>query len=219
MTVGPLRPREPLKGLLEPENEADAVALLTEYFDAPPRGKFSGSRFELLAGGGDRPEVADKFTADDLVAVSTLAVSVKGDAALALLEHRSEEFGALLAAIPVTDRLADLPADALGESWPVRALYRKLMGLPHVGVTTATKLMARKRPHLVPIMDTVVERELEIVKENYWRPLHAWLTADGKTNHRQLERLHDAAGLPANISTLRVFDVLVWRVGMSRARR
>ncbi|WP_406130679.1 DUF6308 family protein [Streptomyces canus] len=35
---------------------------------------FTGSRFEHLAGGGDRQAVANVVTADDLIAVQTLSV-------------------------------------------------------------------------------------------------------------------------------------------------
>ncbi|WP_268245862.1 DUF6308 family protein [Streptomyces chryseus] len=47
---------------------------------------FTGSRFEHLAGGGGRPEVADTVTAEDLVAVQTLSVTVPAPVALDILE-------------------------------------------------------------------------------------------------------------------------------------
>jgi hypothetical protein len=49
-------------------------------------GAFSGSAFETLAGAGDTPEVADEFTAADLVAITTLSVSVPGWGAIDLLD-------------------------------------------------------------------------------------------------------------------------------------
>lgn len=52
---------------------------LRRYFGIglpPGVGAFTGDRFEHLAGGGDRRQVADRFTAEDLVAVQTLSVTV-----------------------------------------------------------------------------------------------------------------------------------------------
>ncbi len=48
--------------------------------------RYSGSSFEFLAGGGARPETANRITPDDLVAVTLLSVNVPGDVALQLLE-------------------------------------------------------------------------------------------------------------------------------------
>ncbi|MFE6134164.1 DUF6308 family protein, partial [Streptomyces sp. NPDC056437] len=47
------------------------VGDLRRYFGinlSPGSVAFTGSRFEHLAGGGDRPEVSDRITAEDLVA-------------------------------------------------------------------------------------------------------------------------------------------------------
>ncbi|MEU1854184.1 DUF6308 family protein [Streptomyces sp. NPDC019990] len=40
---------------------------------------FTGSRFEHLAGGGDRPEIADRITAEDLVAVQRIFTKLRTD--------------------------------------------------------------------------------------------------------------------------------------------
>ncbi|MBD9700279.1 hypothetical protein IGS67_12400 [Flavimobilis sp. GY10621] len=67
----------------------------------------------------------------------------------------------------------------------------------------------------MPIADSVVMAELSIVKERLWQPLHAWMREvgpDGRPNHKHLEKLRRQAQLPEVISTLRVFDVIAWRV-------
>src|SRR4051812_29996860 len=51
----------------------DAIGRLVEYFQS---GRFTGGRFDRLAGGGDRPDVTDMFTSDDIVAVSLLGVRI-----------------------------------------------------------------------------------------------------------------------------------------------
>lgn len=205
--------------LLRQEREQDAVRLLQTYFAPRPEGRYSGAYFERLGGGGDRPEVADTFTADDLVAVSLLAVDIGGDAALDLLVTRRDRLGALLREIPRDVALADLTADEVGDGWTVRPLYRELMSIGGLGETSVTKLIARKRPHLVPILDSVVADELGVVKGRYWRPLHEWLVADDRRMHRRLESLRETAGIGADISVLRVFDVLVWMVGKGYDRQ
>ena len=67
---------------------------------------------------------------------------------------------------------------------------------------TAGKLLARKRPHLIPVWDNVVRCALA-------RPASAWMwldellrEQDGAVLH-QLEKLHQEAGLPADVSLLR----------------
>jgi len=151
--------------------------------------------------------------AEDLIAVSMLAVAVVGNAALEILEVRRPRLSELLRPIPADVALADLDAGDLGADWPVRTLYRELLTVRDVGETTATKLLARKRPHLIPILDSVVATELGIVKGNFWLPLHAWLVADERANHHHLEYLRSLAGLGDDISALRVFDVLAWMTG------
>ncbi|MCC2319534.1 DUF6308 family protein [Cellulomonas xiejunii] len=204
---------ERLEALLVPAGEHMAVAALQRYFAPLPAGGFTGAYFERLGGGGDRPDVADTFTSDDIVAVSMLSVTVPASAVLQLLEARGPELGGLLAKIPTDVALAEITADEVGGAWPVRDVYRELLAIPGIGETTATKLLARKRPHLVPILDAVVTAELSVVKGRYWVPLHAWLTADECAGHRRLEELRSAAGLGSEVSVLRVFDVLAWMVG------
>lgn len=143
-------------------DEKHAAEALRRYFAPRPPGEFTGSWFERLAGGGDLPEVADQFTADDLIAVSMLSVPVVGDSALEILHTRHDRLRTLLAQVPTDVALADLAAEDIGDDWPVRAAYRELLAVPDVGATTATKLLARKRPHLVPIWDTVVDAELSL---------------------------------------------------------
>ncbi len=138
---------------------------------------------------------------------------IGGDAALDLLVTRRDRLEALLREVPRDVALADLTADEVGDSWTVRPLYRELLSIRGLGETSVTKLLARKRPHLVPILDSVVAEELGVVKGRYWSPLHACLVADDRRMHRRLEALRETAGIGADISVLRVFDVLVWMVG------
>jgi hypothetical protein len=196
-----------LATVLHPDQTETAVRALNAYFTPRPFGRYSGAHFERLGGGGDRPAVADQFIAEDLVAVATLAVNITGDAAIEILETRATQLRQLLQLIPTDRPLADMTTEEIGAAWPVRVLYRELVSINSIGETSATKLIARKRPHLVPIFDSVITDELRIVNGHYWAPMHAWLTANGRANHRRLETLRSSAGLWPELSALRVFDV------------
>ena len=80
-----------------------------------------------------------------------LGVTLSRDAAIALLETRASEFSDLLSDISVEKAFAQLSAEEIDDDWAVRTAYNSLITLPGVGPTKATKLLARKRPHVVPL--------------------------------------------------------------------
>ncbi|MEU2110915.1 DUF6308 family protein [Streptomyces sp. NPDC019507] len=169
-----------------------------------------GSRFEHLAGGGDRPEVADRITAEDLVAVQTLSVTVPASVALDLLEGPlGEELSSLLRSIPRDFDMADAESAHLTDDSPADRAWKLLRDQPRVGWVTAGKLLARKRPRLLPVYDRVVRCAVGR-PASFWLALHTALREDDAALHRQLLRLRQAAGLPETVSALRVCDVAVW---------
>lgn len=212
-----ITPSARLASFLRPDHVDCAAAVVREYFTPRPTGRFSGAHFERLGGGGDRPAVADEITAEDLVAVSMLSVDIMGESALELLLHRRNRLRELLRRVPTDVALFAIPSDALGPQWSVRPLYAELLTVRGIGETAASKLLARKRPHLVPVFDSVIEAELSLVRRQLWVPLHHWLTVDRGRNASLLEAIRSAAGLGEDISLLRVFDVLTWMVGKGYA--
>jgi hypothetical protein len=77
-----------------------------------------------------------------------------------------------------------------------------------VGWVIAGKILARKRPRLVPVWDNVV-------KCANGRPSNAWLwlgelLAQDISLADRLEDLHHQAELPDLVSRLRVLDVAIW---------
>jgi hypothetical protein len=104
-------------------DENYAVGLVEKYFEKDGSGRFrhSGAYFERLGGGGDRLEVANQVTAEDLVAVSMLSVRVIRYYALDVLVYQGREISDLLAQIPVDVTLTDAEADKLiakgGPAW------------------------------------------------------------------------------------------------------
>lgn len=207
-----------LPDALHPENERDAIDLLTGYFDHEAfysgRG-FSGGFFDTWDPTGTRAASADVFTPDDLQAVAFLSTEIAPRAAVDLLRRCSSEFSDLLSRVDPDLDLVDVTGD-MDEAWPATRLYRRLRQLPDVGPTRASKLLARKRPRLVPIYDTVVDAHVLGGSGVLWEPLREALQRDDKALHRHLLYLREAAGLPQAVSPLRVFDVVAWREGMAR---
>ncbi|MFF4147786.1 DUF6308 family protein [Streptomyces sp. NPDC001698] len=74
----------------------------------------------------------------------------------------------------------------------------------------AGKLLARKRPRLLPVYDRVVRCALGHPRPSFWLALHAALRVDDRALQRQLLTLRQAAGVPETVSALRVCDVAVW---------
>jgi hypothetical protein len=201
--------------MLEFVDDPRAIENLQEYF-APPTAPgrtplYSGSRFEFFAGGGDRPDVADRITVDDLVAVTLLSVNVPGDVALSLLEGGlGEAVSEQLRRIP-TDVGIDQPAAAehFADGSPARAAWTLLRKPRGMGWVTTNKLLARKRPRLIPVYDNVVQCA-------FGRPDGLWkwllgLFADGSGQlNERLLAARSAAGVPAEVTPLRVLDVIAW---------
>lgn len=205
-----------LPRLVEPRHRDDAVVALRCYYGRPPHdehGAFLGARFDAWDSLGTRARDADRFTADDLVAASLLDVAVAAPAAVMLLDTRADAFCDLLAELgPDRDLVTETepwPADWVG--W---RLWAALMELPGVDATTASTLYARKRPRLRPLYDSVVH---EVIRSHdIWAPLRARLQED-PVLHPRLVGLGQEAGLPPEVSALRVFDVLAEMDGKRHA--
>ncbi|MFH8222695.1 DUF6308 family protein [Streptomyces sp. NPDC018057] len=217
MTSDDLYPR--LGGLMAPER---AVRDLRDYFGvgaAPGAVSYTGSRFESLGGGGDRPETADTVTAEDLIAVQTLSVRVPAPVALDLLEGElGVRMSGLLRAIPAGLDMADAGTAHLAAGSPADEAWKLLRGQPRIGWVTAGKLLARKRPRLLPVYDQVVRCVLS-EPESFWLGLWAALRTDERALHHALADLRQRAGLPEHISVLRVCDVVLWMRHRKEHRR
>jgi hypothetical protein len=185
----------------------DAAALLDRYFNSDT---FSGGRFERFAGGGDQPNVSGRFTSDDIVAVSLLSVRIPGRPALCVLETLAIELNALLAAIPDGVDLWETPEENIAPDSPADRLWHRLVDVPGIGAVTAGKLLARKRPRLIPVYDRVVKAALGRADEDeWWRPLRMVLVENPRLI-ATLESLRDAVRLDDQVSLLRVLDVCIW---------
>jgi Family of unknown function (DUF6308) len=197
-----------------------AARLVREYLaEDGGRFRYSGAYFERLGGGGDRPEVAYQVTAEDLLAVSMLSVRVIRYYALDVLVYQARDVSDLLAQIPVDVALADAGAEELiADGGPASRLWTLLHDIKpplersRLGPVAAGKLLARKRPQLIPVYDSYVKKALDRprVDETFWRDLRCQLTRDTSLVS-ELEAVRARVGEPAaHLSVLRVFDIMCW---------
>ncbi len=199
-------------------DDTAALGLLRRYYGRPPRGSstYTGAAFDGWDSTGTRTVDADRFTADDLVAVTFLSVRTPGPAAILILRDKADEINAMLAAIGPDRDLVDEPPITPG--WPAGRLNSRLRKLDRVGPVIASKLLARKRPRLVPIWDAVVAK-VTGTEVDQWVPLRAALAEDDRALHERLLGLREAAGLPEQVSALRVLDVVCWMEGKDKGYR
>ena len=145
------------------------------------------------------------------MAVTPLAVDVPGDVALRLLEgDLGPQVSQLLTAIP-TDVAIDSPeaVAVFAADSPARLVYDLLEKPRGMGWVITSKLLARKRPQLLPVYDRVVRCSFGR-PAGLWNWLLAMFAADGGVLSTQLHAAREAAGVPAEVSALRVLDVIVW---------
>jgi hypothetical protein len=200
-------------------NEDLAACLVKRYLstDAAGRARYSGAYFERIGGGGDRPEIADQFTAEDLLAVTMLSVRIEGYHALEILCHQARELNDLLAQIPTGIALQDPGAEALiAEGGPARRLWDAICDIEprpesnRIGPVAAGKLLARKRPDLLPVYDSRIKKVLKRPRTDnrWWHDLRDELVSN-QNLVQELKSVRDKAGA-GHMSLLRVFDVMCW---------
>ncbi|MEU8001139.1 DUF6308 family protein [Catellatospora sp. NPDC049111] len=173
---------------------------------------WSGRRFESLG----RLEGADpdphEFTPVDIVAVSLLSVNVPAEAAIGLLEgDPGRRLSALLRDIPADVDLGTNGAGRLiDDKSPARTAWNELTDQRGIGSVIAGKLLARKRPRLIPVYDAVVGCVLNPPQHEFWTWLHHQLRTDGGALLGRLAKLRTDADLPEPASAIRVLDVVLW---------
>lgn len=90
---------------------------------------------------------------------------------------------------------------------PADDLHAELRTLHGVDWVVAGKLLAAKRPKLLPILDNVVNNFLRPPKELFWVTLH-----DELSDASRREAITNVCqGAPPHVSLLRRIDVALWR--------
>jgi hypothetical protein len=189
-----------------------AVRSVKTYFAS-----FTGRWFEVLAD-------PDPFsiTAADLVAISMLGVAVPANAAAWLLGEGRTLVSDLLRQIPVDRPIWEPGVDLspggaawrLWDSvragqWPVDRKEKNGMGR-----TKTSKLLAVKRPHLLPVWDSVVAKALlgpDPTSIEWWGLWRARLLGSaGQELRTKALSLTQEVPEARHLSLLRLLDVVIW---------
>ncbi|MEW2507721.1 DUF6308 family protein [Amycolatopsis sp. NPDC047767] len=191
-------------------DRAESVASLGRYFnqdDGAPR--YTGRWFERFAGTGDQPVFADTVTECDVLALNFLGITDLADVAVDVTMTHAAEISALLAAIPSDLSMHEAPWEVYSEASAATQLWQlfKRCGGKDRWVT-ANKLLARKRPRLLPVYDSRVKAVLG-QPDSIWACLWTWFHADG-ARAAAVADLRAEAGDVDDISLLRCLDVVLW---------
>jgi Family of unknown function (DUF6308) len=195
----------------------DAYRLVNAYYMPTPQAYsevtgvlFAGRHFDELPGNDVRA-----FTVGDLAAASLLDVRFGPHAVVELLER--DACNALLAEIPSNLALWEVTSEHLGRDSAAWQLWRRLVSIPGVSQTRASKLLARKRPHLMPILDSVIVDRLCLERLDGWQALREALTPELRIRINELATAATIHGA-SRPSTLRLLDVATWMT-YSRSRQ
>jgi hypothetical protein len=103
--------------------------------------------------------------------------------------------------------------DIANDIWGLIRASPALRATKCFGPTGLSKLLARKRPHLVPILDEVARTRNE--RAHGSTPACHWCSMRSEFNGSKrltadLAIVRGAAGLPPWVSLLRIIDIVVW---------
>ena len=179
--------------------------------------RFTGRWYDVLAD-RDRP---NRITAQDLTAVSMLGVTIPAGFAAWVLGPGAEDISRLLRQVPVDRRIHDPwdGADPLDDDGPASRLWSLLQqgswpeasSANDVGWVKAGKLLAAKRPALLPVYDAEVRRYLGD-PPHFWKTLRAALSTpeDRLLVSLPLAGVSSAAPADVDLTFLRAIDIVLW---------
>jgi len=195
----------------EDERRDVAERALAEYIDS-----YTGSWFEQLVDHRHPYWITER----DILAVSTLNVDIPASTTIWLLGDGAPQVTEQLALIPPEQAIWDPEADLTkeGAAWRLWNLLRENKWpndgeATNMNVTKISKLLAAKRPNLIPVEDKFMRKAVfgGVEPENYWRPwrlLHR--SEDGAALRAIAEEVRTEAGVPETLPILRVIDIVIW---------
>jgi len=181
------------------DNRTQAIDDLTRYFT-----NYTGRWFEYFSERSNPLHI----DANDIAACGALSVELKGKVIDGLIA-RADEIDARLAGCPPVDaRLWTVDPDS-DQYAAISDLYGFVRRIDGMGPVNTSKLLACKRPHFVPIRDTVVESLLG-AGDLWWAPWHEALS-----DPKLVDLVEDItpSNVPANASILRRLDIILWMHG------
>lgn len=187
--------RNRIETMLEDEQLPTLVA---EYLS--PDGPFAAISFDTV-GLNDPWRIRE----DDALAVAFLDTPIRASAYREIMRN-TPRIEALLLRIPSAIRLWEVNESDAAYS-AADDLWNLLREIPGLGTTRVSKLLARKRPHFIPILDSRVQEFYGDTKR-FWMPLASVLADPGL---RERVRALAPSYPEASLSTLRILDIAVWR--------
>jgi len=167
--------------------------------------------WRLDVGGGSPPR---SFGEIDLRLANRDGARISASEIAMVLERRRRIERALKAIAPETSLVGS--NDAL--PWPaLRELFDAFAGIRGVGLSKATKTLHRKRPALIPMLDSVVQKYLADDDPGPQAPfgeralaLVRGYKSDLDRNRVVLSTLRREIGRDRALSEVRILDLLIW---------
>ncbi len=215
LLAGPLRASDDSLSANGPDQRFSPAGALSTYFRGQPR-QFSGSLFDSFGGGGDRTEVENQITSEDVLALAAVNAAMPAAITNRLLsEPLSGRLTVYLRQLATDIDLWDAEDEVLtvaAEAFEqIRSIQPIVAGYGE-GWAAANKLLARKRPRLIPMYDAKVGRVANLAGgASWWLSLRHAMHVDGEDNEVRYRVC--AAMLEADIgyvSVLRGLDVILW---------
>ena len=179
--------------------------LVADYLSDDDPG-FTGRHFHTFGDQG-----APGWELDDLAAPALLDTPIGGYGLERILISERERFNELLAAVPVHVTIWDDGHGAVTAALDhATDLYSALLSIRGVGHTRAHKLIARKRPRLHPVYDSVVAAWF--LGSNGLRYPLAELVAAGCSPRKRIRAKFDPARV-TDLDELQLLDIAVWMCG------
>lgn len=195
-------------------NSSDHVRNIRAYFgpfesrtrshSGKRRTGWSGKFFEEHSKRGLR----DRFDGNDLAAIACLSIPVGPDLVGSITTSEDVLSEALRAMVGLdwSTKIWEVEEAVLAPTGALHQLWDNLVRIDGIGETIASKLLASKFPHLLPVIDSRV-RSLVRAPDGYWIGWHRTMTPEFRV---VLENLRTDAGLSEDVSLLRVADVSLW---------
>jgi Family of unknown function (DUF6308) len=189
------------------ENNASQVQRdLDRYFGGKPKDLFTGRWFDQFAAIGD----PNRFEASDIMAADALLVGheIPPDSAAKILITEPDRFNSLLRDIPWSQDIWQVRRLDLDVGSKASDLHELLCSdaVPGIGWVTAGKLLAAKRPRLIPILDKEVQAFLQPRQGLFWVSMYDELSDDCRR-----KTIADVCrNAPPHVSLLRRMDAALW---------
>lgn len=198
--------------------ESAAAKLLRSYYQTTTKSGlpyFSGARFNALGIDSLGDNKTDEITAEDVAAVLCLGVNLEGRAVVDLLENRRDKIGILLQKLPCDTNLWDESQATIEKKGSdANNIWKLLRSIKGIGPVKASKLMARKRPQLIPIYDRWIDEALNLggSSKGYWTKYRDLMLTEINEEplHITLQNLIIESELDVSITPLRACDVILW---------